>query len=724
MIDISKNITNEVLILLKDSYDYAYSKGLNYVSENVIAKKLLERSEISGLLHNVDLEALKTELDSLISREDKPVIKLPSGVVVLSPDSQKFLLLSYLTAKKYSRLFVHLEDLLLSFEEMPNLSVIAHKFQFDFKKIEEVSLSRLGGQHSTLSDNSTPSLNKYSVDMTAQAQDGLLHKAIGRDKEIEQVIRVLSRESKSNAILLGEAGVGKTAIAEGFAQKIADHSLGKLFENVRIVNLNLISILAAATTRGAIEDLLNGIIDEVKRSSNIILFIDEIHLITGGGNTSEASIISNILKPALARGELHVIGATTLTEYRKYIEKDPALSRRFEPIKVEEPNIENSIIICTESSKRLKNYHKVEISDTAIKTAVELSKRYITDRFLPDKAIDLLDEACSHAVMEKRNSIDENDIKLILSEKTGIPIQKLSESDTEKLTKLEDIIRESVIGQEEAIKEVSEVIRRSRAGLKDHKKPIGSFLFLGPSGVGKTELAKAVAKVVYDTEKAMIRLDMSEFSESHTVQRLIGAPPGYVGYEEGGQLTNPIWERPYSLILLDEIEKAHPKVFDIFLQVLDDGRLTDGQGRTVDFKNTIIIATSNIASSEILEAKESGVDITDEKFLNEELYPILKEYFRPEFINRFDEIVVFNPLTKEALKVIAKINIQKIEEKLKDKKIKVNISEEILTKIADETYNPQFGARPAIRMIQDTIENNIANQIIDGSLKDGDTLNL
>ncbi|MEI6886686.1 MAG: ATP-dependent Clp protease ATP-binding subunit [bacterium] len=724
--DISQYLSEDVFDLIQIAFNNTYAKGGNYVSEWHFIEEMIKYPQINSILlsQNINIDTLVSEIADQKSQLEASPIRIKLGTVILSPELQKLLLVSYLASQKYSRNFVNLEDILLACDEIPVLSVLFNKVHLSFENVEKIVAERLGGQVSTQGDNTTPLLNKYSADLTSQAKDSLLHKAIGREKEIQQLIRVLSRESKSNAILIGEAGVGKTAVVEGLATMVAREEIKGIFTDVRVVSLNIVALLGAATSRGVLEDILSGIIDEIKRSGNIILFIDEIHLITGGGNSNESTLIANILKPFLARGELHVIGATTLGEYRKYIEKDPALARRFEPIKVDEPSSENSILICTESAKRLSHFHKVEITALAVSNAVELSKRYITDRFLPDKAIDLLDEACSHATLEGRKVVDENDIKTILAEKTGIPVQKLSQSESDKLTNLEGIINETLIGQGEAVHAVCEVIRRSRAGLKDPKKPIGSFLFLGASGVGKTELAKQICKIVYDTEKAMVRIDMSEFGETHTVQRLIGAPPGYVGYEEGGQLTNPIWERPYSLILLDEIEKAHPKIFDIFLQVLDDGRLTDGQGRTVDFKNAIIIATSNIASEEIIEKLSEAGNIDKADFLQNELMPILKDYFRPEFINRFDDIVIFNPLTKEALGKIVRIQISKIEEKLKDKGIKISLSDEVVNTIVEKTYNPQFGARPTIRLMQDKIENWIAKQIIEGKITNGQVLEI
>ncbi|MCA9381869.1 ATP-dependent Clp protease ATP-binding subunit, partial [Candidatus Dojkabacteria bacterium] len=512
----------------------------------------------------------------------------------------------------------------------------------------------------------------------------------------------------------------------GIAKMIAEDKIVEPLRGVRILSLNLVSLISAANSVGRAENLIEGIIEEAKIGGNIIIFIDELHTITGGGDSNEAQTIANILKPALARGDIHVIGATTLSEYRKYIEKDPALSRRFEPVRADEPDIETSIKILTNVAKKLEEFHKVTISPEAIEVAVKLSKRYVQDRFLPDKAIDLLDEASSKIVLQGRNKLEAEDIRMILADKTGIPVGSLNTDDQVRLAALETYLSTYVIGQEHAVHVVSEAIRRARAGLKDPNKPTGSFLFLGPSGVGKTELAKVLAREIYHTEKALIRLDMSEFSEQHTVQRLVGAPPGYVGYDEGGQLTNPVWEQPYSLILLDEIEKAHPKVFDIFLQVLDDGRLTDGQGRTVDFKNTIIIATSNIASDEILQVIQDNdkSKLSDPDFIQDTIIPILRDYFRPEFINRFDEVVVFNPLGKDELIQIARLQIKKIEARLAEQDIKLVVKEETLQSYANETYNPQFGARPLKRLIQDKVENTVARMIIEGRIKSGGTLEI
>lgn len=714
--DISENFSTKVLELIEKAFDLAETLDSRELSPQILLKTLQNDSDANGILGyytagtivQVDLENKNENVD----------------IVIFSVDVKKILLIAFLEAQKFGRKMVEIDDIVLAMIQVPNVNKVLN--DIDLFEAEKKTSERLGGSITTTNSQDTPILSKYSVDLVQLATTGKINDVIGRDNEIQRVVQILTRQTKSNPVLLGEPGVGKTAIVEGIAKMIAEDKIVEPLRGVRILSLNLVSLISAANSIGRAENLIEGIIEEAKNSGNIILFIDELHTITGGGDSNEAQTIANILKPALARGDIHVIGATTLAEYRKYIEKDPALSRRFEPVRADEPSIETSILILTNVAKKLEEFHKVRITPDAIDSAVKLSKRYIQDRFLPDKAIDLLDEASSKIVLQGRDTLEAEDIRLILADKTGIPVQSLTTDDQQRLASLEQYLSTYVIGQEHAVHVVSEAIRRARAGLKDPNKPTGSFLFLGPSGVGKTELAKVLAREIYHTEKALIRLDMSEFSEQHTVQRLVGAPPGYVGYDEGGQLTNPVWEQPYSLILLDEIEKAHPKVFDIFLQVLDDGRLTDGQGRTVDFKNTIIIATSNIASDEILEVikQNDKSKLSDPDFIQETIIPILRDYFRPEFINRFDEVVVFNPLGKEELIQIARLQIKKIEQRLAEQNIKLVVKEETLQAYANETYNPQFGARPLKRLIQDQVENKVARMIIEGQVKPGGVLEI
>lgn len=714
--DLSAKFSIEVLELVDKAFGNAKLQGYREVTPEIVLQTLLSFPDYKTKIETHTTKSVE------ISIETK---KENTKIVLLSTQTKKLLLLSYLLTQKLGREFVEIDDLILAILQFPAFEDMFRSV--DMAVIEKSIIANLGGSTNSYQMTNTPLLNKYSIDLTQLAASGKLDEVIGRDSEIQRVIQILTRQTKSNAVLLGEAGVGKTAIVEGLAKLIYEEKTPDALRGVRILSINLVSLLSAASSYTRAENVMESIIEEVKQAGNIILFIDELHTITGGGQSNEANSISNILKPALARGELHMIGATTLSEYRKYIEKDPALSRRFEPVKVDEPDIETAVKILSKVAQKLEEFHNVKIDDTAIRDSVILSKRYIQDRHLPDKAIDLLDEASSKIALENKTILTSEDIRDIISNRTGIPVNSLSADDQSKLSNLEELLSQSVIGQPHGIHVVSEAIRRARAGLKDPNKPTGSFLFLGPSGVGKTELAKVLAREIYNTEKALIRLDMSEFSEQHTVQRLVGAPPGYVGYDEGGQLTNPVWEQPYSLILLDEIEKAHPKVFDIFLQVLDDGRLTDGQGRTVDFKNTIIIATSNIASSEIMEEikkAENKETLSSPEFIENTIIPILRDYFRPEFINRFDEVVVFNPLGIEELVQIAKLQIKKIQKRLEEKGIKIEVSDETLRNYATEAYNPDFGARPLKRLLQDRIENVVAKSIIEGKIKEGDSFKI
>lgn len=631
----------------------------------------------------------------------------------------------------------------------------------------------------------TPTLDQFSRDLTALAREGKLDPVIGRDKEIERVIRILSRRTKNNPVLIGEPGVGKTAIVEGIAQRIVEGKVPEILENKRLVQLDLAGVLAGTKYRGEFEERMKKIIDEiVKNSDKLILFIDEIHTLVGAGAAEGAIDAGNMLKPYLARGELHVIGATTLNEYKKHIEKDPALERRFQPVIISEPTIEEAVEILRGLRDRFEAHHRVKITDEAIVSSVYLSDRYIQDRYLPDKAIDLLDEACSKVRLrtmtqpkelkeledeikrleeekdaavraqefekaaELRDKLKElkeklekmktewvdnqgssfgvvtaNDIAEVVSEATGIPVKRLVQEEIQKYLKMEELLHQRVVGQDEAIKAVSEAVRRAMAGLKDPNRPIGSFLFLGPTGVGKTELAKALAEFLFGDEDAVIRLDMSEYMEKHSVSKLIGSPPGYVGYEEGGQLTEAVRRRPYSIVLLDEIEKAHPDVFNILLQILDEGRLTDAQGRTVDFKNTIIIMTSNIGSQFIQEyAKIEQKDPSAYERMKEQVLASVKSYFRPELLNRIDEIVVFHSLTQENLKEIVELLLEKVRRKLRGQGMELEVTEEAKKALAEEGYDPQYGARPLRRIIQRRIENEISRMLLSQEFKEGDTI--
>ncbi|MGB9757539.1 MAG: ATP-dependent Clp protease ATP-binding subunit [Candidatus Bipolaricaulaceae bacterium] len=631
--------------------------------------------------------------------------------------------------------------------------------------------------------SSTPTLDKFSRDLTELARQGKLDPVIGRAKEIETVIEILSRRKKNNPVLIGEPGVGKTAIVEGLAQRIVRGEVPEVLRNKRLVELNVNSLVAGTKYRGEFEERVKAILDEIlAHQDELILFIDEIHTIVGAGQAEGGMDLANAFKPALARGELHLIGATTLNEYQKYIEKDAALERRFQPVFIAEPTVEQTIQILKGLRDRFEAHHKVRITDEAIVAAAELSDRYITGRYLPDKAIDLIDQAAARVriqatsrpaevqeleaelqelkreldyatsrkqfdrakeleakIKETEKALEEatarwkktvasevpevraEHVAEIISRLTGIPVSELTQEERERLLKLEEKLHERVVGQDEAVRAVAAAVRRSRAGLKEKHKPIATFLFLGPTGVGKTELAKALAWAVFGDEDALIRIDMSEYMERHTVSRLIGAPPGYVGYEEGGQLTERVRRRPYSVILLDEIEKAHPEVHNILLQVFDDGRLTDGKGRTVDFSNTIIIATSNLGSELIQRnlTAPPGQKLSYEE-LKEKLMEILRRHFRPEFLNRIDEIIVFHALTKEQIKEIVKLQLERVRRMARGQGIELEFDESLVEHLAEVGYRPEFGARELRRKIQTEVENPLAEALLSGQFNRGE----
>ena len=634
--------------------------------------------------------------------------------------------------------------------------------------------------------SSTPALDSYSRNLTQMALDGKLDPVIGREHEIQRVIQILSRRTKNNPCLIGEPGVGKTAVVEGLAQRIAAGDVPDTIADKRVMTLDLSGMVAGSKYRGEFEERIKKVIAEVVEAKDVLLFIDEIHTIIGAGGAEGALDASNILKPSLARGELQLIGATTINEYRKYIEKDSALERRFQPVTVDEPSEEESIAILKGLRSRYEEHHRVEITDDALEAAVKLSSRYINDRFLPDKAIDLIDEAASKVRLsnytkpskikdyeaqiddleeEKESAIrdeayekagdikkkqeklkekirltlekwekeketrklvvGENEVADVVAGWTKIPVKKLAQEESERLKNLEGILHERVVGQEEAVTAVSKAIRRGRIGLKDPKRPIGSFLFLGPTGVGKTELSKALAEAMFGTENALIRVDMSEYMEKHSVSKMIGSPPGYVGYEEGGQLSEKVRRNPYSVILFDEIEKAHPDVFNILLQVLDDGHITDAQGRKIDFKNTIIIMTSNAGAENIIAPKHLGFGVAtdakaDHEFMKGRVMEEVKRLFKPEFLNRIDEIIVFHQLTKEHMKGIADIMLRGIEKRSKEQLgITLTVNEAAKDLLIDKVYDDKYGARPLRRTIQSLLEDKMAEEILDGKLKKG-----
>lgn len=635
----------------------------------------------------------------------------------------------------------------------------------------------------------TATLQKYGRDLTDAAKKGKIDPVIGRENEIERIIQILCRRTKNNPCLIGEPGVGKTAVIEGLAQRIADGNVPEILQNKLLFSLDLTGMVAGTKYRGDFEERIKAVIDEVTKSGNVILFIDEVHTIIGAGSAEGSTDAANILKPSLARGDFQLIGATTVTEYRKNIEKDSALERRFQPVNVAEPNEEDAILILKGLKDKYEAHHKVVITDEAIEAAVKLSSRYINDRYLPDKAIDLIDEASSKVRLSNCNRPDElkttqekllqleaekddainsqeferaaklrdtikeleekcnslkdkwhedtahtsgnvtaENIAEIVSSWTGVPVAQLTEEESARLLKLEEVLHARLVGQHEAVSAVSRAIRRGRVGLKDPKRPIGSFIFLGPTGVGKTELAKSLAEAMFGSENMMIRLDMSEYMEKHTVSRLVGSPPGYVGFEEGGQLTEKVRRQPYSVVLFDEIEKAHPDVFNVLLQILEDGVLTDSQGRKVDFKNTVIIMTSNIGARLLTQKTVSFGFGSEEKnaqdynAVKEKVIEELKGAFRPEFLNRVDDIIVFNKLSEEEIKQIAEKMLSDLKKRLENLNITVQFDDSVLQSLADTGFDPVYGARPLRRVIQNSIEDNLSEKILDGSIKNGDSV--
>lgn len=723
-IDVSKYFSREALETISASCKYAYDSGHRFCNSSHLFLTCIKTREIYSLLsqQNLDLSKVEAELLDSFKNVSCPV-NIPKGKVLFSPDLRIAILQSYLVSVSLVSEKVEIKDLFLSCLYSPLIHRLLTKYGINVSFIENLIIGTKTTPAEAKQDSSL--LTRFTNDITRLAKNNTLEEIVNRQNELAQLTRILVRKSKNNVVLLGESGVGRSSIVHLLAQKIVSGNVPQQLQDMRVLELNMQAFISAAAIRN-INELTDLLKEELRKETNVVLFIKNIEIASEG--SIEKTLITHMIKYLTAEIQNRLICTMSSPGYKQFVTKEKDLAERFEVVKVAEPSLDLASKILESKSHKLSQYHNVAINPDVLLTTIKLSKRYIQDKFLPSKAIDLLDETCSQVVLDNRKHVTSDDVKTIIAEKTGIPIQSLTVSEQRKLVDLEGILNKTVIGQKQAVHIVSEVIRRSRAGLKDPKRPIGSFLFLGPSGVGKTYLAKNLARVVYDNEKATIRLDMSEFSESHTVQRLIGSPPGYVGYEEGGQLTNPVWEQPYSLILLDEIEKAHPNVFDIFLQVLDEGRLTDGQGRTVDFKNTIIIATSNIAAEEILEKISQGkADLTGfdrEKFFEQEIMPILKLYFRPEFINRFDEIVIFNSLEVSQLQEIANLQIEKIRQRLKDKAISLNVSEQKLKELASKSYNPSFGARPLIRLIQEQIENVLARKIISGEIKQGDTVNL
>ncbi len=739
----------------------------------------------------VDAEALSASVERELGKQPQVEVSgTDTGQIFITPQAGQLFDTAWQRAQQFGDSFVACEHLFLAMLGAP--STAAGRILAEAGITEEAvlaALQEIRGSH-TVSDESAEAkyeaLERYSRDLTELAREGKLDPVIGREKEIKRVIQVLSRRTKNNPVLIGEAGVGKTAIVEGLAQAIVDGEAPSMLADKRVVALDLGGMIAGSKYRGEFEERLKGVMDEIRAAQGeIIVFIDELHTVVGAGAAEGAMDASNMLKPALARGELQCIGATTLDEYRKNIEKDAALERRFQPVMVEEPTVEDTINILEGLRDRYEEHHGVEISDEALKAAAELSDRYISDRQLPDKAIDLIDEAASKIRIETydlpprpeslrkhiaelteqgqaaaaasryeeaervKQQIDELEAKLpdaeqrwegvediddvvdaedvaqIVSEWTGIPVHRMFEEEATKLLEMERRLHERVKGQNEAIVAVSEAIRRARTGLKDPRRPIGSFIFLGPTGVGKTELARTLAWFMFDDEDAMVRIDMSEYMERHAVSRLIGAPPGYIGYEEGGQLTEAVRRRPYRVILLDEIEKAHPDVFNILLQILEDGRLTDNAGRTVDFRHTVVIMTSNIGSEHITPPPESASEKERREHyenMRAQVTQELAQVFRPELLNRIDEIIVFHSLTAKEIREIVDLMLSRVGEALGEREIELEVTDAARELLAQEGYDPVFGARPLRRTIQKLLENPISSAILRGEFAEGDTI--
>jgi len=742
----------------------------------------------------VDVEAVRQQVEARLDKA--PKVTYETGQIYVTPRIAQLLETAAAEANRLKDEFIGTEHLLIAMagEEKGEVAAILHHFGIDQEKVYRALQSIRGGHRVTdaRAESKYRSLEKYSRDLTELARQGKLDTVIGRDEEIKRVMQILTRRTKNNPVIVGDAGVGKTAIAEGLAQKIVADDVPDSLKGRRVMALDMGALVAGSKFRGEFEERLKAVMDEIRQAQGeIILFIDEIHTVVGAGAAEGAIDASNMLKPALAHGELQCVGATTLDEYRKFIEKDRALERRLQPVFIDEPSVEATVEMLHGLRPRYEAHHKIKISDQALVAAARLSQRYISDRYLPDKAIDLIDEAASklridtesappevkaleqrlkqlineeeaasqqqdyeHAAQLKverlrlegeynqaKSSwlqqekidgvVDEEDIAQLISKWTGIPVSQILEGEAEKLLHMEERIHDRLVNQDEAVVAVSEAIRRGRAGLKDLRRPIGSLIFLGPTGVGKTELARTLAQFLFGDENAMVRLDMSEYMEKHTVSRLIGAPPGYVGYDEGGQLTEAVRRRPYRVILLDEIEKAHPDVFNILLQILDDGRLTDGHGRTVDFKNSVIIMTSNVgvelirrdmtigfaAQRDEAKTRKRSYDSMKEKVLGE-----MKKTFRPEFLNRIDEIIVFHELTEDQLRNIVDLLIKDLQGRLADRKLGVELTERAKSWLVKVGYDPQYGARPLRRAIERYVENPLSTKLLRGEYSPGDTI--
>jgi ATP-dependent Clp protease ATP-binding subunit ClpC len=800
---LNNRFTEKAENALRYAQEAAAELGQNYVgSEHLLLGLLREGTGVAAkalISMGVTETGITDKIEELIGIG--PAQELNMNGIALTPRTKMILEYSVAEANSMGSNYVGTEHILSGMLRQGDSVAVRILIELDvdpeklYEMLHDSSEATVGAKGEPGAKNTkTPTLDQFGRDLNELAKQGKIDPVIGRDKEIDRVIQILCRRTKNNPCLIGEPGVGKTAIAEGLAQKVVEGSLPDILKDKRIVCLDLSSMIAGAKYRGEFEDRLKGAMDEIKKAGNIILFIDEIHTLVGAGAAEGAIDAANILKPSLARGEVQVIGATTLDEYRKYIEKDAALERRFQSVLVDEPSEEEAIQILKGVRDKYEAHHGVKITDEALEQAVKLSKRYITDRYLPDKAIDLIDEAASKTRLKsytappdikkleakleklahnKEEAVKEQDyekaakirdeekeakakleetrskweekqqktiktinkdaIAAVVAAWTGIPAQQLTKTESERLLKLEEILHERVVGQDEAVKAVARAIRRGRVGLKDEKRPVGSFIFLGPTGVGKTELSKALAEAMFGDENSMIRIDMSEYMEKHTVARLIGAPPGYVGFDEGGQLTEKVRRKPYSVILFDEMEKAHPDVFNVLLQILDDGVLTDSQGRKVDFKNTVIIMTSNVGARLISEggSRSLGFASSEEneseknyETIKENVLGELKKAFRPEFLNRVDDIIVFHQLDKENIKNIGGKMLDKLVSKMAENEITLEYTDAILELVAKEGFDPVYGARPLRRVIQSKLEDFLAEKMLDGSVKKGDSVKL
>lgn len=796
--------TKKAMDALACAEEAAKELGHSYIgTEHILIGLIQEGTGVAAKIlesYQVTEEKVSSLVEQLINPAQPVTVEEVGGY---SPTAVKVLNNSYIEARRFKSQLIGTEHILIAILKISECSAtrLINTMNVNIRKMYVDLLvamgqdsgvykeEMLGSMTSNRGNSKTPILDQYSRDLTEMAREGKLDPVIGRQQEIGRVIQILSRRTKNNPCLIGEPGVGKTAIAEGLASQIVTGNVPETIREKRVVTLDLSGMVAGSKYRGEFEERIKGIINEVRNDGQVLLFIDEIHTIIGAGGAEGAMDASNILKPSLARGEIQIIGATTVDEYRKHIEKDAALERRFQPVMIEEPTEEESVAILKGLRKAYEEHHHVQITDSALQAAVKLSTRYINDRFLPDKAIDLIDEAASKVrlasyvqpkeikVLEndiealnktkeeaikkeafekaaeikkkqerkrekmqkllakwerdkknKRPEVGEDEIADIVSDWTKIPVKSLEEGEAQRLKQLESILHQRVVGQEEAVTAVSKAIRRGRVGLKDPKRPIGSFLFLGPTGVGKTELSKALAEAMFGTENAMIRVDMSEYMEKHSVSKLIGSPPGYVGYEEGGQLSEKVRRNPYSVLLFDEIEKAHPDVFNILLQVLDDGQITDAQGRKINFKNTVIIMTSNCGAENIVAPKRLGFGtVENEKesynYMKGRVMDEVKRSFKPEFLNRIDEIIVFHPLNKSHMKNIVDIMLKDLITRSKEQmNLNLGVSEEAKEFLIEKGYDEKYGARPLRRTIQNEIEDALAEEILDGKIQEGNTI--